>query len=188
MIYTAYLDEVLDPPSLQETAKRAALALGPAWEAGQIDCMLCTGVSGVSFASAVSLLTGIPMLVCRKPGEQSHSFADLEGYYPPGGGPRGASPYPWAFLPDRGMGGKARPREARVLFVDDMVCTGGTVARVAEAMKVKNYPGKLVGFYLYRCGTPDSGAAALNGLTNFRFLEQRPDPSAAPWAHGRGPL
>lgn len=184
MIYTTYLDEVLDPPSLQETAKRAALTLGPAWEAGQIDCMLCTGVSGVSFASAVSVLTGIPMLVCRKPEEQSHSHAALEGYYPPGEGPR---PRPWD-PPNRGTGGKPRPREARVLFVDDMVCTGGTVERVAGVLREKGYPGKLVGFYLYRCGTPDSRAGALIGLTNYRALNLRPDPSAAPWAHGRGPL
>lgn len=78
--HAQYIKELFDPPALQESAHLAAKWLR---KHPEITAIAARGVSGTTFAGAVSFLTGIPVILVRKDTEQCHSsnrveFPDIE--------------------------------------------------------------------------------------------------------------
>ena len=88
------------------------------------------GVSGVSagFASLALGIVDFPIVLSRKPGEDTHG-SPVEGPKTWGG---------WHYTP------------ASYIILDDLVCTGSTVRNVRQAMKAE-YPGaNFLGVLVYR--------------------------------------
>ena len=86
------------------------------------DFVACRGLSGISVASAVSYVTGTPMAVVRKPGENPHSEGLVNGPY--------------------GMKG-------RYVIIDDFISSGDTVDDIMEAVDSDSKENKCIGIILY---------------------------------------
>lgn len=86
------------------------------------DFVACRGLSGISVASAVSYVTGTPMAVVRKPGENPHSEGLVNGPY--------------------GMKG-------RYVIIDDFISSGDTVDDIMDAINSDSEENKCIGIILY---------------------------------------
>jgi adenine/guanine phosphoribosyltransferase-like PRPP-binding protein len=107
----------------------------------KVDCMefdtiVCTGVSGVLFASPLALLMGKNLVVVRKQRDASHSSNKIEA--------------------------NCKPKEVgKWLFVDDLVDSGATRTRVIKAIdkwtdtieSTDTVNNEYVGDYLYESGS-----------------------------------
>lgn len=106
----------------------------------KIDAIAIRGMSGALVGGALSAATGIPLMCVRK-GRQSHSYFKVEGQIT---------------ADDNGV--------MNYVIVDDLICSGGTIAAIIKEMnaelkshgKVADYKGRthkltanLVGIFLY---------------------------------------
>lgn len=107
---------------LPETVERTVEALRP--HVRKFDSIIVTGISGQSVGFPVSLALGKPLVVRRKDIEDSHGI-------------RG------------GLLNKHRIG-TRALFLDDLISTGRTYARCAQAAEAAG--AKVVGAYTYSGG------------------------------------
>jgi len=74
------------------------------------DAIVVTGVSGLSVGATIAYLTGKQLIVVRKEEERSHACYEIEGL----------------------------PRvDFKYIILDDFVCAGNTVVKIAEKMKEK---------------------------------------------------
>jgi adenine/guanine phosphoribosyltransferase-like PRPP-binding protein len=88
----------------------------------EFDSIAVRGVSGLIVGGPVSIALNLPLIVIRKPGEESHSSGHT-------------------------ITNKKKPVE-KVLFLDDFQATGDTERAVAEGLKSIT-PGHLVLCYFY---------------------------------------
>lgn len=107
---TTYHQKALNPIMIQRIAKSAKLIL----KKNKIDAVAVTGVSGLVVGGAVSAISGIPLIVVRKPTDDCHSGHNVETYS------QQYEPYDtWAIL-------------------DDFVATGNTVRRIMARIVEEN--------------------------------------------------
>ena len=96
--------------------------LAAAREALRADCLLVSGTSGSWLGASLVLHQELPVILVRKPSENSHGY-NVEG--PNGGFERG-------------------------IFIDDLVATGGTVRNVVRALDNAGTGISVVGVVVYK--------------------------------------
>lgn len=135
MPVACYLDQGMTRRSARRNVRLAAKYLKR--HRKLFDGLVCRGVSGLAFAGPLGYLLNVPVVVVRKPGARCHSGNIVEG----------------------------EDEADRLVFVDDTICSGSTVAAVRRELEAEfrrcpengNELGKrrIVGVYLY-----DGGAFA----------------------------
>jgi adenine/guanine phosphoribosyltransferase-like PRPP-binding protein len=118
-VTTRYLETMTNP---------AALAAAGKWVAGLAkrlgaERLLVVGTSGLSVGAVASALSGVPLVVLRKPQEPCHGFGSIE----PGLG-----------RPEIRRAGSPS-RQLRVLLVDDFVGRGETLANMLQRAQADGY-------------------------------------------------
>lgn len=92
----------------------------------EFDVIVCTGVSGVTFGSALAYSMDKILTVVRKEHEQNHSGRTVEGI----------------------------PTEPfKYLFVDDLIDSGTTLVNVLRALDQHQNSGTCIGGYCYHTNT-----------------------------------
>lgn len=91
------------------------------------DTIVCTGVSGVLFASPLALLMKKNLVIVRKNRDGSHSGRKVEANC-------------------------ASDEVGKWIFVDDLVDSGATLKRVKSEMKLWSDAATYLGDYLYEMG------------------------------------
>jgi adenine/guanine phosphoribosyltransferase-like PRPP-binding protein len=120
-ISTGYLRHVLDPALLQSAISDFQRRVS---EAGvDYDAIVVRGNSGTIFGGALSISTGKPVILVRKPNDNSHSGLTVEGY---------------------------KNELDRYIFVDDIIASGGTFRASIQAVVKEKHLAKCVGIYLYQ--------------------------------------
>lgn len=94
-------------------------------KAGEYDALICTGISGIANAMALSMKLKIPIVYVRKKSDRTHSAFSVE-------------------IPDKLTDGMEH--SLRVVFVDDTIDSGKTFKRIQ--MVVDNKGMQLVGLVL----------------------------------------
>lgn len=96
-------------------------------DCGDFDTIVCTGVSGVLFASPLALLMKKNLVIVRKAKDASHSSNRIEAN---------------CFADDVG----------KWIFVDDLIDSGKTLKRVKREMGLWAEDAEYLGNYLYEDG------------------------------------
>ncbi len=78
MAHNSWLKEVFYPSRLKKSANTISRQVLKDNKQFNYCAIACIGLSGVSMGTVVSYLTGIPLLVIRKPKENHHGTYDLE--------------------------------------------------------------------------------------------------------------
>jgi adenine/guanine phosphoribosyltransferase-like PRPP-binding protein len=90
----------------------------------RFDCIIATGMSGVTVAAPVCVSLGVPLVVVRKKDDDSHHGERVVG--------------------------KKTLRDSRALWLDDFVASGDTQWQVTQ--QAEKHGAKVVGSYLYADG------------------------------------
>lgn len=110
VVCAGYLEEVFDTDTFKERCEQTAALIKKITRYRPREtkptAIAVTGFSGVSVGSVVSYLTGLPLIYVRKLDEDTASSRDVEG-----------------------------PVGANYLILDDLIATGRTVNRIAEAIE-----------------------------------------------------
>lgn len=104
-----YLDKVLSGRVLREATLEKCVC-GIKEHFPDVDVLAVTGVSGTLVALPIADILGKDVVVIRKDNESSHSIFMVEGAQPTSG------------------------EKLKVVFLDDLVGTGQTIQRMAEAL------------------------------------------------------
>jgi len=117
--HSSYMSQIFYPNQLKAKINAAAKVLK---EHKEIKAIACTGVSGLSFASALSVKTGLPLVIVRKESDQSHSdyIGNVE---------TNSSWYLRSY--------KNSAKIAYYCIVDDLISTGTTVKRIMSTVHAK---------------------------------------------------
>jgi adenine/guanine phosphoribosyltransferase-like PRPP-binding protein len=78
MAHNSWLKEVFYPSRLKRSAHIISKQILRDHKLFEYKAIACTGLSGVSMGTVVSYLTGIPLMVVRKPKENHHGNYELE--------------------------------------------------------------------------------------------------------------
>jgi hypothetical protein len=114
-----HLDFVFDPKRLHACFHKANKALKKV----EFDAMAFRGMSGAMFAPILAYQMGKYLLMVRKPGDDTHSRMNVEGYY----------------------------ASKRYVIVDDFTSSGDTLRAIHDAIREEVPQAKCVGVYLYTC-------------------------------------
>ena len=125
MTHAGYLDVIFNPVVFRLAVNTLAEAISKDKEPLDINCLVCTGLSGTVMASAISFVTNIPLVIVRKE-KNTHSNLRVE-------------------IGD-GL------EELKVAFIDDMICSGDTIKRVYHELLSTEFPFYFRKVYLYRDG------------------------------------
>ena len=107
--HSGYLRNIFScPATFESTIVRCCEVIGPLLGPRGIDALICTGVSGLAMGATVANRLKINFVYVRKTLENSHAGCLLEG------------------IPSS--------KDTRLLFLDDMICSGKTLGRVAHAL------------------------------------------------------
>lgn len=102
MIQSDYLQAVFDKKSLKTIVRKVSQEVRML----KPDAIICRGVSGISVAFPAGLRCNMPVVVVRKPTDDSHSYLKVEGV-------RGFNTY---------------------VIIDDFIRTGATVKAIKDAV------------------------------------------------------
>lgn len=103
MIQSDYLQAVFDKKSLKNIVRKVSAEV----RILKPDAIVCRGVSGISAAFPVGLRCSVPVVVVRKPTDNSHSHYRVEGM-------KGFKTY---------------------VIIDDFILTGATMKAIADAVR-----------------------------------------------------
>jgi adenine/guanine phosphoribosyltransferase-like PRPP-binding protein len=120
-IESDYLGKLYNPVQLRTIVERTIEVIKDLQASRQIDTIVCTGLSGQGVGFPTSMLTGIPLLVMRKPGDNTHAYGQIEGNVEFG----------------------------TYIIVDDGISSGATVDRLVEKVSVFNPRAVCVGIVLW---------------------------------------
>lgn len=120
MIQSLYFERAfqLNKTKLMERLKASINELKP-------DFLVCRGVSGLSVTAPLSYLTNVPYAIVRKPGKNSHSSFQIEGY-----------------RPDYG-------KIEKYLIIDDFIASDSTVRTIMDTVKKEYGIFSQMGILLY---------------------------------------
>lgn len=126
--HSNYLRNIFSSPATFESSiVRCCDEIKPLLRPRGIDALICTGVSGLAMGAAVANRLQTNFIYVRKTLEDSHADFLLEG------------------IP--------ASKDTRLLFLDDMICSGKTLGRVAQALyrhgQEWNLSHKIIGMYMY---------------------------------------
>lgn len=123
MSHSNWLSKVFKPNELKVAAEDIANQIKYDNANGaHIEAIAVTGLSGLTFGCAVSLLTGIPLVALRKT-DYSHSSYTIEY--------------------DNSVEGRG------YCIVDDLIASGATIERIIETLKAEDADFRLEKIYLY---------------------------------------
>jgi adenine/guanine phosphoribosyltransferase-like PRPP-binding protein len=125
MSHASWIKPSIDPVVLLVAAKHLSKRIKLDRKKLDINCIAVTGVSGLVMGGAVSILTGLPLVVVRKEGQsERHSSHDVE------------------YIDSL--------RVFKYCIIDDLISSGKTIRRIASMLDKTISYSSLKKIYLYQ--------------------------------------
>jgi len=127
-IHASYIHTLFVPSELKRVVRIVGKKINEDKKILNINSIAFRGMSGAVFCGALSVYTGLPIIIVRK-NDESHSANKVE-------------------LPNSGL--------LRYAFVDDFISVGTTLKECVKAISKESPLSELVKIYLYATGRSDS--------------------------------